>query len=159
MEEEKKIIYLTRYQSSTGLPVGIYYDFREGLHRMLKMRRFIFLIALFGIFFVCSNAFAEVEDVKVELALNKDCIILISYMNRSKEVLNGTLTLNIHAGMDNKKEIADYKINLALGQTEVIDTQVRVSGEEWVFVQTSFSGAGTGTAIMVPVDKTLKCSK
>jgi len=123
------------------------------------MRRFIWLIAVFGIFFASSNAFAEVEDVKVELALNKDCIIVVNYMNRSKEVLKGTLTLNIEAGMDNKKEITDYKINLAPGRTEIIDTQVRVSGEDWVFVQTSFSGAGTGTAIMVPVDKTLKCSK
>jgi hypothetical protein len=126
---------------------------------MLRLRRFIWLIAVLEILFAFSNAFAEVEDVKVELALNKDCIIVVNYMNRSKEVLNGTLTLNIDAGMDNKKEIADYKINLAPGQAEVIDTQVRVSGEEWVFVQTSFSGAGTGTAIMVPVDKTLKCSK
>ena len=126
---------------------------------MLRMRRFVWLIALFGIFFAFSNAFAEVEDVKVEPALNKDCIIVVNYMNRSKEVLKGTLMMNIEAGMDNKKEIADYKINLAPGQTEIIDTQVRVSGEEWVFVQTSFSGAGTGTAIMVPVDKTLKCSK
>jgi hypothetical protein len=133
--------------------------FKEGVRRMLKMRRFFLLTALCGILFAFSNASAEVEEVKVELSLNKDCIVLIDYTNTSKETLKGTLTVDINAGMNNKKEIADYKINLAPGKTEVIDTQVRVSGEKWVFVQTSFSGAGTGTAIMVPVDKTLKCPK
>jgi hypothetical protein len=126
---------------------------------MLRMRIFIRLIIFLGILFVFSNAFAEVEDVKVELTLNEDCIIVVNYMNTSKEVLKGTLTLNINAGMDNNKEIKDYKINLAPGKTEVINTKVKISGEEWVFVQTSFSGAGTGTAIMVPADKTLKCPK
>jgi hypothetical protein len=123
------------------------------------MRRVVWLMAFLGFFLAFSNAFAEVEDVKVELALNQDCILVVKYTNRSKAFLNGTLTLDINAGKGSRKEIADHKINLPPGKTEDIDTQVRVSGEAWVFVQTSFSGAGTGTAIMVPADKTLKCSK
>ena len=123
------------------------------------MRRIIWPIALLGLFLACSNAFAEVEEVKVELVLNQDCILVVNYTNKSNVALSGTLSLNINAGMGNRKQIADHKINLAPGKTEVIDTQVRVSGEAWVFVQTSFSGAGTGTAIMAPADKTLKCSK
>jgi len=123
------------------------------------MRRFIWLIALLGLFLACSNAFAKVEEVKVELVLNQDCILLVKYTNKSNIALSGTLSLNINAGMGDRKQITDYKINLAPGKTEVIETQVRVSREAWVFVQTSFSGEGTGTAIMVPADKTLKCSK
>ena len=121
------------------------------------MRRIIWLLALTGIFLACSNAFAEVEEVKVDLELNKECVLIVKYTNRSKDVLSGTLTLNINAGVKNRKEIADHTIDLAPGETDAIDTELKVSGEAWVFVQTSFSGAGTGTAILVPADKTLKC--
>jgi hypothetical protein len=123
------------------------------------MKRIIWLFALLGLFLVCSNAFAEVKEVKVELVLNQDCILLVNYTNRTNTALKGTLSLNIDSGKGNRKQIADLKINLGPGKTEVIDTQVKVSKEAWVFVQTSFSGAGTGTAIMVPADKTLKCPK
>jgi len=123
------------------------------------MGRIIWPMVLLGIFLAFSNAFAEVKDVKVDLVLDQDCILVVKYMNTSKAALKGTLTLDIAAGMGNRKNIADHKINLAPGKHEAIVTQVRVSGEAWVFVQTSFSGTGTGTAIMVPVDKTLKCSK
>jgi hypothetical protein len=123
----------------------------------MTMGRIIWLLAFMGIFLACSNTFAEVEEVKVDLELNKECVLIVKYTNRSKEVLNGTLTLNINAGMGNRKEITDHTIDLAPGKTDAIDTELKVSGEAWVFVQTSFSGAGTGTAILVPVDKTLKC--
>jgi hypothetical protein len=115
-------------------------------------------MVIFGIFLAFSNVSAEVKDVKVELALDESCIVLVKYTNTSKAALNGTLTLNISV-RGTRKDITDYKINLAPGKTEVIDTKVKVSGEVWVFVQTSFSGAGTGVAILVPADKTLKCPK
>ena len=123
------------------------------------MKQSLWLMAFWGVLLIFSNASAEVKDVKVELALDKGCILLVKYTNTSKTVLNGTLTLNINAGAGTQKEIADCKINLAPGKTEVIDTKVKVPGEVWVFVQTSFAGAGTGVAIMVPADKTLKCAK
>lgn len=123
------------------------------------MKQVLWLMAFLGMFLAFSNASAEVKDVKVELALDKSCVLLVKYTNTSKAVLNGTLTLNINAGAGTRKEIADYKINLAPGKTEVIDTKLKVSGEVWAFVQTSFSGAGTGVAILVPADKTLKCPK
>ncbi len=85
--------------------------------------------------------------------------MMVNYTNRTNAALKGTLSLNIEAGRENRKQIADRKINLGPGKTEVIDTQLKVSEEAWVFVQTSFSGAGTGTAIMAPADKTLKCPK
>ena len=117
-------------------------------------------MAFWGVLLIFSNASAkdvEVKEVKVELALDKGCILLVNYTNTSKTVLNGTLTLSINAGAEAKK--VDCKINLAPGKTEVIDTKVKVSGDVWVFVQTSFYGAGTGGAIFVPADKTLKCPK
>ena len=123
------------------------------------MKQSLWLMAFWGVLLIFSNASAEVKDVKVELALDKGCILLVKYTNTSKTVLNGTLTLNINAGAGTQKEITDYKINLAPGKTEIIDTKVKVPGEVWVFVQTSFAGAGTGVAILVPSDKTLKCAK
>ena len=123
------------------------------------MKQSLWLMAFWGVLLIFSNASAEVKDVKVELALDKGCILLVKYTNTSKTVLNGTLTLNINAGAGTQKEITDYKINLAPGKTEVIDTKVKVPGKVWVFVQTSFAGAGTGVAILVPSDKTLKCAK
>ena len=91
--------------------------------------------------------------------MDKGCALLVKYTNTSKAVLHGTLTLTINAGAVTRKEIADYKIKRAPGKTEITDKKGKVSGEVWAFVQTSFSGAGTGVAILVPADKTLKCPK
>lgn len=120
------------------------------------MRRTIAPAAFAALLVACATAYAEVEEVKVGLALDSACAVVVSYTNTGKAALNGTLTLNVGAGPI-RKDISDRKIALAPGKNETIKTGVKVSGETWVFVQTSFSGAGT--AIMVPADKTLTCAK
>ena len=68
------------------------------------MKQSLWLMAFWGVLLIFSNASAEVKDVKVELALDKGCILLVKYTNTSKTVLNGTLTLNINAGAGTQKK-------------------------------------------------------
>ena len=123
---------------------------RYPYNKEVKMKKLIWILACMGVFLVVSNASAA-QDVKVDLTLNKDCILIVKYTNQTKAILNGTL---FSIKIDETEKKKDQKISIAPGKTESIDTKIKIPGGAWVSVQTSF---GEGTT--VGREKTLECKK